>query len=86
AIVIGYLIYRGGLKLNMRAFFRVTGVMILLVAAYLLKNGIHELQEIGWIPAVSGLQPAAWIAYLGVTGFLFFRPQPAPVPGEPART
>lgn len=53
ALVLGYLIYRGGIRLNLRTFFRVTGAVILLVAAGLLANGVHELQEIGWIPGES---------------------------------
>jgi high-affinity iron transporter len=80
ALVIGYLVYRGGLRLNMRLFFRVTGVLILAVAAYLLDNGIHELQEIGWIPEVGWLRTFAWVMYLGVAGLLFFRPQRAAAP------
>ncbi|MGH2674470.1 MAG: iron uptake transporter permease EfeU [Actinomycetota bacterium] len=50
AAVLGYLIYRGGVRLNLRTFFRVTGALILVVAAGLLAGGIHELQEIGWLP------------------------------------
>jgi high-affinity iron transporter len=47
--VLGYLIYRGGIHLNLRTFFKVTGALILVVAAGLLAGGVHELQEIGWI-------------------------------------
>jgi high-affinity iron transporter len=50
AAVLGVLIYRGGIRLNLRTFFKVTGALILVVAAGLLAGGIHELQEIGWIP------------------------------------
>jgi high-affinity iron transporter len=47
--VLGYLVYRGGIRLNLRTFFKVTGALILVVAAGLLAGGVHELQEIGWI-------------------------------------
>lgn len=50
AVTLGVLIYQGGIRLNLRTFFRVTGILILFVAAGLLANGVHELQEIGWIP------------------------------------
>ncbi|MCA1726704.1 MAG: FTR1 family protein, partial [Actinobacteria bacterium] len=43
----GYLIYRGGLKLNLRTFFRVTGVLLIIVAATLVRYGLHELYEAG---------------------------------------
>jgi high-affinity iron transporter len=84
AMVLGYLIYKGGVRLNLRAFFLATGILILGVAAFLLSNGVHELQEIGWIPEVGWLRTAIWVAYLALTGYLFFRParsrSPAPMP------
>ncbi len=52
AVVIGYLIYRGGTRIDIRVFFRVTGVLIVLFAAGLVAKGIHEFQEIGLLPAV----------------------------------
>jgi high-affinity iron transporter len=45
AAVLGYLLYRGGIKLNLRTFFKVTGALILVVAAGLFAFSIHELQE-----------------------------------------
>jgi high-affinity iron transporter len=50
AAVLGYLLYRGGIRLNLRTFFRVTGVLILVVAAGLFAFSVHELQEAGWFP------------------------------------
>lgn len=47
AIGLGMVIYRGGSRLNIRTFFRVTAVLILFVAASLLVYGIHELLEVG---------------------------------------
>lgn len=53
AFLLGYLIYRGGVRLNLRTFFRVTGALVLVIAAGLLAYGIHELQEVGWIAGAS---------------------------------
>lgn len=50
AIVLGILIYRGTVHLNIRAFFRWIGVLLLFVAAGLVGHGVHELNEIGLIP------------------------------------
>jgi high-affinity iron transporter len=49
---LGYLIYRGGTRIDIRAFFRVTGVLIVLFAAGLVAKGIHEFQEVGLLPAL----------------------------------
>jgi high-affinity iron transporter len=50
---IGYLVYRGSRKVNLRVFFRVTGVLIILFAAGLVSKGLHEFQEMGSIGTVS---------------------------------
>ena len=50
AIALGVLIYRGGIKMNLRSFFRVTGTILVVVAAGLFAYGLHELQEAGWFP------------------------------------
>ncbi|MEX0991926.1 MAG: iron uptake transporter permease EfeU [Actinomycetota bacterium] len=57
AAALGYLLYRGGIKLNMRTFFKVTGGLILVVAAGLFAFSIHELQEAGLLPF---LTQTAW--------------------------
>ena len=50
AVGLGWLIFVTGKKLNVRAFFRTTGALLLLVAAGLLAHGIHEFQEAGLLP------------------------------------
>lgn len=52
AVVLGYLLYRGTYRLNLRAFFGVTSALLLLFAAGLLAYGIHEFHEAGVIPPV----------------------------------
>lgn len=47
AAFVGYGIYRGGLKLNLRRFFRWTGVFILVIAAGILANSVMALHEAG---------------------------------------
>ena len=54
AILIGFLIYASTARLNIRLFFNITSVLLLLFAAGLLANGIHEFQEAGVIPTVNG--------------------------------
>lgn len=47
SIAIGYGLYSGGIRLNLRRFFRFTGVFILLVAAGLLAGVLRKFHEAG---------------------------------------
>lgn len=49
SIVIGYGIYRGGVKLNMGRFFTITGVFLVLVAAGLVLKALRTAHEASWI-------------------------------------
>jgi high-affinity iron transporter len=49
AIVIGYAIYRGGVKLNLSKFFAITGAMLVLVSAGLVMTAAHTAHEAGWL-------------------------------------
>jgi len=52
AIGIGYSIYKGTSRLNLRIFFNVTSLVLIVFAAGLLAHGIHEFHEAGIIPPV----------------------------------
>jgi high-affinity iron transporter len=54
ATVLGYAFYRGGIKLNLRTFFRVTGALLILIAASLIRYGFHELYEAGAFEFLAG--------------------------------
>lgn len=45
AAVVGYAIYRGGNRLNLRRFFQVTGILLILFAAGLVGKAFHEFRE-----------------------------------------
>ena len=47
---LGVAFYKSALKINLNRFFQVTGVLLAVVAAGVLSSGIHEFQEIGWLP------------------------------------
>ncbi|MGB9723802.1 MAG: FTR1 family iron permease [Chloroflexia bacterium] len=52
AIGLGWLFLAVGKGLNLRLFFRITSLVLLLFAAGLVGRGIHELQESGMIPTL----------------------------------
>lgn len=71
AVVIGWLIYQGGMRINLAKFFRWTGVFLIFVAAGLFAGAFRALHEAGvwnlwqvnpfdW----SSPMPLDWSAYL----------------------
>lgn len=52
AALLGYALYTGGRWLNLRVFFNVTSVILILVAAGLLAHAIHEFVELGFVPPI----------------------------------
>ncbi len=81
AVVLGLLIYRGALQLNLAKFFSWTGGILILVAAGVLSYGVHDLQEAGILPGLHNLafdvssviQPGSWVGTL-LKGTLNFSP------------
>ncbi len=80
SIFLGYLIYLGAVKLNLSVFFRITGLLLMVVAAGVLTYGIHEFQELGWLPGLNAIaydfsnsiDPAGFVATL-LKGLLSLR-------------
>jgi high-affinity iron transporter len=50
ALILSYAFYRGGRRINLRLFFNITGVLLILFAAGLLAHGIHEFHEARLVP------------------------------------
>lgn len=50
AIVLGYAIMKQIVHLDLKTFFLATSAMLAILAAGLLSQGVHELQEIGVVP------------------------------------
>src|SRR3954471_24417227 len=81
AVVIGVAIYRGGVKLNLQRFFRVTGVVLALVAAGLVASTLHTAHEAGWLNFGQDqafdlswlIVPGTWTSAL-LTGMLGWQP------------
>lgn len=83
AVVLGYAIYRGGVAVNLKRFFNVTAIVLVVVAAGLVSSAVHELAEAGVIGVFQS--PAVDLSWLITTdslwssllaAFLGFQPVP----------
>lgn len=52
AILLGWSLFATTVRLDLRRFFQVTGFILILFAAGLVAHGIHEFNEVGWVPSV----------------------------------
>jgi high-affinity iron transporter len=52
AVALGYVVYSGSYRLDLRAFFNVSGVLLIFFAAGMVAYGIHELEEAAVLPVV----------------------------------
>jgi high-affinity iron transporter len=83
AVAMGWLFYRGALRIDLARFFTWTGGALILVAAGVLAYGVHDLQEAEFVGGlqnkafdVSSAIPAdSWYGVL-LKGTLNFQPDP----------
>jgi high-affinity iron transporter len=83
AVLIGWAIYRGGVRINLARFFKVTGVVLVLVAAGLMSFAAHTAHEAGWLNAgqsqfvdLSAVIRPGTISAALFTGVLGIQPKP----------
>lgn len=53
SVAIGVAMYLGAVKINLRMFFQITGALLIVVAAGILRYGITDLQEANILPGLS---------------------------------
>jgi len=78
AVVISYLIFKVGIKINLSRFFYFTSILLVLLAAGLFGYGIHELIEVnagtGWLSSYAfnlGLANGSMFHHKGIVGSVF---------------
>jgi len=83
AVAIGLGLYRGGVRINLTRFFRITGLVLVFVAAGLMATAAHTAHEAGWINGLQGQAvDLSWLVRPGtvsgslLTGMLGLQPQP----------
>jgi len=88
AIVFGWLIYKGGVKINLAKFFTATGLVLVLVAGGLVAFALHTAHEGAWITfGQSQLVDLTWLVKPGsvrsalLTGVLGLQPKPTIIEG-----
>jgi high-affinity iron transporter len=82
SVALGWLLYRKAVTINLATFFKVTGVLLIFVAAGVLAYGVHDLQEGGVLPGADSLAfdvtaqvpPGSWYGTL-LRGIFNFSPQ-----------
>jgi high-affinity iron transporter len=52
SILLGWSLLATTVRLDLRRFFQITGMLLILFAAGLVAHGIHEFNEINWIPSI----------------------------------
>ena len=81
SVALARLLYRRAVRLDLARFFRVTGLLLVVVAAGVLAYGVHDLQEARFLPGLGSLAfdvreqvpPGSWYGVL-LKGTVNFSP------------
>ena len=86
AVAIGWGIFHGGVRIDLARFFRITGVVLVFVAAGLVASAINTAHEAGWVTFgqaqvadLNWLMPPGSIISALLTGVLGIQPQPVAI-------
>jgi len=84
ACLIGWAIFRGGVRIDLARFFRLTGFVLVLVAAGLVASALHTAHEAGWLSSLQGQAiDLSWLVRPGtvlssiLTGMLGLQAKPS---------
>jgi high-affinity iron transporter len=83
AIALGVALYKGALRLDLRRFFLVTGLLVIAFAAYLVLGALHEFGEAGGGEALEIAGPVVAVVFAVVCGWLYLRGGKPAAPAPP---
>jgi high-affinity iron transporter len=83
AVVIGTGLYRGGIRINLARFFKITSAVLVVIAGGLLASAAHTAHEAAWLNSFQGQAlDLSWLVVPGtvtsslLTGMLGLQPLP----------
>lgn len=89
AVALGILFYRGALRLDLRRFFTITGILVIAFAAWLIYGGLHEVGELAGSELLESAGPlvalvyAIGFSYIYLRGIRLTAPRATPPPPVP---
>lgn len=83
AVILGAGLYRGGIRINLARFFRITSIVLVIIAGGLLATAAHTAHEAAWFNSLQGQAlDLSWLVVPGtitsslLTGMLGLQPLP----------
>ena len=74
AVALGIAIFAGGRKIDIKKFFTVTAVLLILFAAGLAGKSVHEYRLFfGWHKAAENIRVITYFAFLAPTLYFYLR-------------
>ena len=82
-MLLGAGLYRGGIRINLARFFRITSIVLVIIAGGLLATAAHSAHEAAWVNSFQGQAlNLSWLVVPGtvtsslLTGMLGLQPRP----------
>jgi len=72
AFLIGYAVYKGSHRIPLRSFFNLVSAVFILIATFMLSEGIEELGKI--VPVAKAVPSVAALLYLVCVSVAYYRP------------
>ena len=73
SILLGYLVFKSSIKLNMSKFFLITGIALIIIVGNIISYGYHEFEELGWLPESNLLRYGTAGTYIVIASYYYSR-------------